>query len=55
MKELKNYLSAKSRLLLKKGTGYLCYIDYLMLKSKWHIKDSNHIYRFKLYPEIIDN
>ena len=26
-----------------------------MLKSQWYIKDSNHIYRFKLYPEIIDN
>ena len=26
-----------------------------MLKLKWYIKDSNHIYRFKLYPEIIDN
>ena len=26
-----------------------------MLKSEWYIKDNNHIYRFKLYPEIIDN
>ena len=48
-------LSAKSRLLLGKGAAYLCDIDYLMLKSEWYIKDSNHIYRFKLYPEIIDN
>ena len=48
-------LSAKSRLLLEKGAAYLCEIDYLMLKSEWYIKDSNHIYRFKLYPEIIDN
>ena len=48
-------LSAKSRLLLEKGAAYLCDIDYLMLKSEWYIKDSNHIYRFKLYPEIIDN
>ena len=48
-------LSAKSRLLLKKGTAYLCDFDYLMLKSEWYIKDNNHIYRFKRYPEIIDN
>ena len=26
-----------------------------MLKLEWYIKDSNHIYRFKLYPEIINN
>ena len=26
-----------------------------MLKLEWYIKDSNHTYRFKLYPEIIDN
>ena len=25
-----------------------------MLISDWYIKDSNHTYRFKLYPEIID-
>ena len=48
-------LSAKSRLLLEKGAAYLCHIDYLMLKLEWYIKDSNHTYRFKLYPEIIDN
>ena len=48
-------LSAKSRLLLEKGAAYLCDIDYLMLKSEWYIKDSNHTYRFKLYPKIIDN
>ena len=48
--------SAKSRLLLEKGAAYLCDIDYLMLKLEWYvIKDSNHIYRFKLCPEIIDN
>ena len=48
--------SAKSRLLLEKGAAYLCDIDYLMLKLGWYvIKDSNHIYRFKLCPEIIDN
>ena len=48
-------LSATGRLLLKKGAAYLCDIDYLMLKLEWYIKDSNNIYRFKLYPEIIDN
>ena len=26
-----------------------------MLKLEWYIKDSSHTYRFKLYPEIIDN
>ena len=55
--KLKEYIheNEKIRLLLKKGTAYLCDIDYLMLKSEWFVKDSNHIYRFKLYPEIIDN
>ena len=48
-------LSAKIRLLLEKGAAYLCDIDYLMLKSDWSIKDSNHTYRFELYPKIIDN
>ena len=48
-------LSAKSRLLLEKGAAYLCDIDYLMLTSEWYMKDSNHTYRFKLYPKIIDN
>ena len=48
-------LSAKSRLSLEKGAAYLCDIDYLMLTSEWYIKDSNHTYRFKLYPKIIDN
>ena len=48
-------LSAKSRFLLVKGTAYLCDIDYLMLTSDWYIKGNNHIYRFKLYPKIIDN
>ena len=48
-------LFAKSRLLLEKGTAYLCDIDYLMLTSEWYIKDYNSIYRFKLYPEIIEN
>ena len=45
----------KSRLLLKNGAPYLCDIDYLTLISEWYIKDSNHSYRFKLYPKIIDN
>ena len=48
-------LSAKCRLLLEKGAAYLCDIDYLMLKSEWYIKDSDHTYRFELYPEIINN
>ena len=48
-------LSEKSKLLLEKGAIYLCDIDYLMLKSHWFIKDSNHIYRFKLDPKIINN
>ena len=47
--------SAKSRLLLEKGAAYPCDIDYLMLISEWYIKNYNSIYRFKLYPEIIDN
>ena len=42
-------LSAKSRLLLKKVAKYVCNIDYLMLTLEWYIKDSNHIYMFKLY------
>ena len=37
-------LSEKSRLLLEKGTAYLCDIDYLTSKSEWFIKDSDHIY-----------
>ena len=53
--EKNNKLSAKRRLLLEKGTAYLCDIDYLMLISEWYIKDYNSIYNFKLYPEIIDN
>ena len=48
-------LSAKSRLLLEKGAAYLCDNDYLMLILEWYIKNYNSIYRFKLYPEIIDN
>ena len=48
-------LSAKSRPLLEKGAAYLCDIDYLMSILDWYIKDSNHIYKFKLYPTIIDN
>ena len=26
-----------------------------MLISEWYVNDSNHIYKFKLYPKIIDN
>ena len=46
-------LFEKSRLLLEKGTAYLCDIDYLMLILEWYIKDYNSIYKFKLYPEIL--
>ena len=52
---LEKVLYTKSRLLLEKGATYLCDIDCLMLTSEWYIKDSNHIYRFKLDPKIIDN
>ena len=45
-------LSAKSRLLLEKGAACLCDIYYLMLNSEWYIKNSNHIYRFKLNPKV---
>ena len=48
-------LSKKSRLLLENGAAYLCDIDYLMLKSDWYIKESNHTYGLKLYPKIIDD
>ena len=48
-------LSEKSRLLLEKGAAYLCDIDYLMLKTEWYIKTSDHIYKFKQDPKIIDN
>ena len=48
-------LSAKSGPLLEKGAAYQCDIDYLMLTSEWYMKDYNTIYRFKIYPEIIDN
>ena len=47
--------SAKSRLLLEKCAACLCDIDYLMLNSEWYIKNSNHIYRFKLNPKVIGN
>ena len=48
-------LFEKSRLLLEKGTAYLCDIDYLMLISEWYIKNCNYIYTCKLDPKIIDN
>ena len=50
--KLKNYL--KSRLLLEKGPAYQNDIDYLTLKSEWYVKASNHVYRFMLWPKIID-
>ena len=50
--KLKNYL--KSRLLLEKAPAYQNDIDYLTLKSEWYVKASNHVYRFMLWPKIID-
>ena len=47
-------LSEKSRLLLEKGAAYQNYIDYLLLKTLWHVKDTNYTYCFKLFPKIID-
>ena len=47
-------LSEKSRLLLEKGAAYQNYIDYLLLKTLWYVKDTNYIYCFKLFPKIID-
>ena len=50
IKELCN----KSRLLFEKGPAYQNDIDYLTLKSEWYVKASNHVYRFMLWPKIID-
>ena len=47
-------LSEKSRLLLEKGAAYQNDIDYLVLKTLWHVKDMNYTYRFKLFQEIIN-
>ena len=46
-------LAEKNRLLLEKDEAYLCDIDYLTLESTWYIKESNHAYRFQLWPDII--
>ena len=47
-------LSKKSRLLLEKGPAYQNDFDYLTLKSIWYEKRSNHLYRFMLWPKIIE-
>ena len=47
-------LSKKSRLLLEKGPAYHNHFDYLTLKSIWYVKRSNHLYRFMLWPKIIE-
>ena len=48
-------LSKKSRLLLEKGPAYQNDFDYLTLKSIWYVKRSNHLYRFMLWPKIIEH
>ena len=52
-KKLKNYLK-KVDFYLKKA-AYLSDIDYLMLKTEWYVKTSNHSNRFKQDRKIIDN
>ena len=47
-------LSEKSRVLLEKGAAHLIDIDYLTLESTWYVKESNYTYRFKLWPDIIE-
>ena len=47
-------LSEKSRLLLEKGAAYQNDVDYLLLKTYWYVKQMDYTYRFKLFPEIID-
>ena len=47
-------LSEKSRLLLEKGAAYQNDINYLLLKTLWYVKNMNYTYRFKLFPEIIN-
>ena len=47
-------LSKKSRLLLEKGPAHQNDFDYLTLKSIWYVKRSNHLYRFMLWPKIIE-
>ena len=44
----------KSWLLLEKGAAYQNDIDYLLLKTYWYVKQMDYTYRFKLFPEIID-
>ena len=53
MKKKKNY-QPKKRLLLEKGPAYQVDIDYLTLQSTWYVKRSDNTYRFKLWPDIID-
>ena len=40
--------------MLNKGSAHLNDIDYLTLESTWYVKESNHIYRFKLWSDIIN-
>ena len=40
--------------MLNKGPAHLNDIDYLTLESTWYVKESNHIYRFKLWSDIIN-
>ena len=53
MKKIKNY-QPKKRLLLEKDPAYQVDIDYLTLQSTWYVKRSDNTYRFKLWPDIID-
>ena len=46
--------SEKSRLLLEKGPPYQIDLNYLLLESLWYVKQTNHLYRFALYPKIIE-
>ena len=47
-------LSVKTKLLLENGLSYQIDLHYLLLESLWYVKRINHSYRFKLYPQIID-
>ena len=40
--------------MLNKGPAHLNDIDYLTLESTWYVKESNHVYRFKLWSDIIN-
>ena len=47
-------LFEKSTLLLEKGAAYQNGITYLLLKTLWYVQNMNYTYRFKLFPEIIN-